>query len=228
MGAIGHLRPNAPLQRSSDALIINAPACRAGNWLMARTRAPGPAADCDHASHDPVLVWPTPTQTFGTTSVPDNRMVTKPTDTTWQGLLSDTSWRSLSGPPAGPNSARLGARQRFGRPDKSCPFCSGLIRAFSSVRRTGAPSGVAEPQPGPAPEILSAEGWGNVLIGGITHAEAGRISAVDDSRPVAERDKSHMNSSLVCAASRFAPAAPLQPSSDGAILTAWGKVSCFR
>jgi hypothetical protein len=34
-------------------------------------------------------------------------MVTKPTDTTWQGLLNDTSWRSLSGPPAGQNVSRL-------------------------------------------------------------------------------------------------------------------------
>ena len=108
MGAIGPVRATAPLQRSSDALIINVLVCRAGNRLMARTRAPGPTADCDHASHDPVLMWPTPTKAFRKASVPDNRMVTKPTDTTWQGLLSDTSWRSLSGPPAGPNSARLG------------------------------------------------------------------------------------------------------------------------
>ena len=35
-------------------------------------------------------------------------MVTKPTDTTWQGLLNDTNWRSLSGPPTGYSSPRLG------------------------------------------------------------------------------------------------------------------------
>jgi hypothetical protein len=66
-----------------------------------------------------------------------------------------------------------------------------------------------------------------VLIGAITHAEAGRISAVGDSRPVADREN-QMNSSLVCAASRFAAAAPLQHSSDGAMSTAWGKVLRFR
>jgi hypothetical protein len=32
----------------------------------------------------------------------------------------------------------------------------------------------------------------------------------------------------VCAASRLAAAAPLQPSSDGATSTAWGKVLRFR
>ena len=52
-------------------------------------------------------MWSTPTQTFRATGTPDNRMVTKPTDTTWQGLLNDTSWRALSGPPAGSNTARL-------------------------------------------------------------------------------------------------------------------------
>jgi|NOAtaT_5_FD_contig_31_1933579_length_596_multi_4_in_0_out_0_1 hypothetical protein len=53
-------------------------------------------------------MWSTRTQTLRSTGSPENRMVTKPTDTTWQGLLNDTSWRSLSGPPAGSNSARLG------------------------------------------------------------------------------------------------------------------------
>ena len=53
-------------------------------------------------------MWSTPARTSHTTATPGNRMVTKPTDTTWQGLLNDTSWRALSGPPAGPNSPRLG------------------------------------------------------------------------------------------------------------------------
>jgi hypothetical protein len=66
-----------------------------------------------------------------------------------------------------------------------------------------------------------------VLIGGFTQAEAGRISAVGDSRPVADREN-QMNSSRVCAASLLAAAAPLQPSSDGATSTAWGKVLRFR
>lgn len=52
-------------------------------------------------------MWSTPTQTFRATGTPDNRMVTKPTDTTWQGLLNDTSWRALSGSPSGSNIARL-------------------------------------------------------------------------------------------------------------------------
>jgi hypothetical protein len=53
-------------------------------------------------------MWFTPTQTFRTADVSDSRMVTKPTDTTFQGLLNDTSWRALSGPPPGPNAPRLG------------------------------------------------------------------------------------------------------------------------
>jgi hypothetical protein len=53
-------------------------------------------------------MWSTPTQTFRTAGISDSRMVTKPTDTTFQGLLNDTSWRALSGPPAGPNAPRLG------------------------------------------------------------------------------------------------------------------------
>ena len=52
-------------------------------------------------------MWSTRTQTLRSTGFPENRMVTKPTDTTWQGLLNDTSWRSLSGPSPGPVSARL-------------------------------------------------------------------------------------------------------------------------
>jgi hypothetical protein len=52
-------------------------------------------------------MWSTPTQTFRPTGVSDNRMVTKPTDTTWQGLLNDTSWRAVSGPSAGQNASRL-------------------------------------------------------------------------------------------------------------------------
>ena len=32
----------------------------------------------------------------------------KPTDSTFQGLLNDTSWRVLANPPAGPNAPRLG------------------------------------------------------------------------------------------------------------------------
>ena len=42
------------------------------------------------------------------TDVPDKRMVTKATDTTWLGLMNDPNWRSLSGLPAGYNSPRLG------------------------------------------------------------------------------------------------------------------------
>jgi hypothetical protein len=53
-------------------------------------------------------MWSMPTQTFRTAGISDSRMVTKPTDTTFQGLLNDTSWRALSGPPAGPNAPRLG------------------------------------------------------------------------------------------------------------------------
>lgn len=53
-------------------------------------------------------MWSTPAQTFRETGISDNRMVTKPTDTTWQGLLNDTNWRSLSGPPTGYTAPRLG------------------------------------------------------------------------------------------------------------------------
>ena len=52
-------------------------------------------------------MWSTATQTFQKSGISDKRMATKPTDTTWQGLLNDTSWRSLSGPATGHNSARL-------------------------------------------------------------------------------------------------------------------------
>lgn len=53
-------------------------------------------------------MWSTTAHTSPTTGSLGNRMVTKPTDTTWQGLLNDTSWRSLSGPSAGSSSSRLG------------------------------------------------------------------------------------------------------------------------
>jgi hypothetical protein len=56
-------------------------------------------------------MWSTPTQSFRSTGLQDNSMVTKPTDTTWQGLLNDTSWRALSGPPVGSNTARLGQNE---------------------------------------------------------------------------------------------------------------------
>ena len=35
-------------------------------------------------------------------------MVTKPTDTTWLGLMNDPNWRPLSGLPAGYSSPRMG------------------------------------------------------------------------------------------------------------------------
>lgn len=38
-----------------------------------------------------------------------NRMVTTPTETTWQGLFKDSSWRGLSGPAADSKASRLGA-----------------------------------------------------------------------------------------------------------------------
>ena len=56
-------------------------------------------------------MWSTPAQSLRKSGTLDKRidkrMAIKPTDTTWQGLLNDTSWRSLSGPATGHNSARL-------------------------------------------------------------------------------------------------------------------------
>lgn len=56
-------------------------------------------------------MWSTLAQSFRETRISDNRMVTKPTDTTWQGLLNDTGWSSLSGPSVGSNSDRLGGAE---------------------------------------------------------------------------------------------------------------------
>jgi len=53
-------------------------------------------------------MWSTPAQSFRKSGISDNRMVTKPTDTTWLGLLNDPNWRSLSGLPSGYSSPRLG------------------------------------------------------------------------------------------------------------------------
>jgi hypothetical protein len=52
-------------------------------------------------------MWSTPAQSLRKSGTLDKRMATKPTDTTWQGLLNDTSWRSLSGPVTRHNLARL-------------------------------------------------------------------------------------------------------------------------
>jgi hypothetical protein len=53
-------------------------------------------------------MWSAPPQSFRKSGISDNRMVTKPTDTTWLGLLNDPNWRSLSGLPSGYSSPRLG------------------------------------------------------------------------------------------------------------------------